>query len=93
MLRKDSRYECLFCGRLNLCSRLEFNAYIIGAIQENGYCPDRSPIWINPSCRISSFLYNTDTYYVIGCKDPISPNKYYRVPSREIKEYLGEILV
>lgn len=88
MLRKDSRYECLFCGRQNLCSRLEVNTYIIRAIQKNGYCPDRNPIWINPSCRVS-FFYITDTYYVTGCKDAIDLSKYYRVPSREIEEYLG----
>jgi len=87
MLRKKSRYECLFCGRQNLCSRLEVNDYIIRAIQEDGYCPDRNPIWINPSCRISFF------YYRISFFQYTTSSKYYRVPSREVKEYLGEILV
>jgi len=90
MLRKDSRYECLFCARFDGCVRLEVNNIIIRTIQENGKCPDRFPLWINPSCRVS-FFHFTDKYYVIGLDDYIDINKYYRVPSREIKEYLGEI--
>lgn len=87
LLRKEDRYECLFCTCFDICGRLEVNNIIIRAIQENGKCPDRFPLWINPSCR-ESFFHFTNKYYVTGLDDCIDLNKYYRVPSREVKEYV-----
>jgi hypothetical protein len=86
-MRKELRYECLFCNFFDECRRLEVNEIIIRAIQETGKCPDRYPIRINPSCRVP-FFYCSSKYYVIGSEEPIELDKYYRVPSREVKEYV-----
>jgi hypothetical protein len=88
MLRKESRYECLFCVFFNGCGRLKVNDRIIKIVQEEGKCPDRKPIWINPSCRNSIFYFTDKRLYMVGLDDPIEPSKYYRIPSKEVKEYV-----
>lgn len=52
MLRKENRWECLFCSSYEICYRLEVNDLILREIERNGKCPDRIPIFINPSLRI-----------------------------------------
>lgn len=90
-LRKENRWECLFCETFDICSRIECNPYIEKHIKEHGHCPDRKPIWVNPSHRIPFFEFQT-CVYLIGEVQPRfaldekgNPSFYYKPLLKEIQ--------
>lgn len=89
-LRKENRFECLFCSSYELCRRLEVNERIIRDIEEGGKCPDRIPIWINPSTRFRFFLF-INSVTIIGKEEPYDLNIYFRPFLSEVKKYVQEL--
>jgi len=94
-LKKSDRLECLFCERCQYCGRLESNSMIVKAIEIKGQCPDRRPIWFNPSERIR-FHEIDEAYFQVGENEPRMVrengeiNFSYRPLMKELKEYLDE---
>lgn len=76
-MRKQNRWECLFCGYFDECRRLEVNELIIREIERTNKCPDRFPIYINPSTRFKSFFYDK-SFQIIGSSQMHCSNKYFK---------------